>query len=222
MHHPPHACTCPLHPFSYARNRSSTSFPILNIFNPFLNCYEFHNKCKKSKPTLSSHSSIACMHCSIPHVSGSRSVVHCLVRVQRKRLLLQLIQRMSLRCVHMSMTASTWFKARSSTVFMPNALARPHPPAGLAHVLALPVRPANEPNGPPRSLCPAGPALLASAHPALAAPDRPAHTPTCPPHVHSRSFFFGHCINILEKNNHILVVHRDKEQIKCNKLNKNK
>ena len=99
MHRPPHACTCPLHPFSYARNRSSTSFPILNIFNPFLNCNEFHNKCKKSKPTLSSHSSIACMHCSIPHVSGSRSVVPCLVRVQRKRLLLQLIQRMSLRCV---------------------------------------------------------------------------------------------------------------------------
>ena len=51
---------------------------------------------------------------------------------------------------------------------MAHALARPHPPAGLAHVLALPVRPANEPNGPPRSLRPAGPALLASAHPALA------------------------------------------------------
>ena len=129
---------------------------------------------------------------------------------------------LALRCVHMSMAASTWFKARSSTVFMPHALARPHPPAGLAHLLALPVRPANEPNGPPRSLCPAGPALLASAHPALAAPDRPAHTPTYPPHVHSRSFFFGHCINILEKHNHMLVVHRDKEQIKCNKLNKNK
>ena len=47
------------------------------------------------------------------------------------------------------MTASTWFKARASTGFMTHA-------------------PANEHNGPPRSLRPAGPALLASAHPALA------------------------------------------------------
>ena len=112
------------------------------------------------------------------------------------------------------MTASTWFKAKASTGFMAHALARPHPPAGLVYVLA---RPANEPNGPPRTLRPAGPPLLSSAHPslALAAPDRPAHTPTCPPHAHSRSYLFGHCIHILEKHNHMLVVHRDKEQIKC-------
>ena len=37
---------------------------------------------------------------------------------------------------------------------------RPHPPAGLAHALALTARPANEPNGPPRTLRPAGPPLL--------------------------------------------------------------
>ena len=80
---------------------------------------------------------------------------------------------------------------------MAHALARP--PAGLVHVLAVPARLANEPNGPPRTLRPAGPPLLSSAHPALAlvTPDRPAHTPTCSPHAHSRSYLFGHCIHIL-------------------------